>query len=72
MVHELNTRALGEFTEEQFLNFCMDNRHLRIERDAEGNIIILSPTDSETGFFNSNVLFELTLWNKESKSRLCV
>lgn len=67
MVHELITRSLGKFTEEEFLNFCMDNRHLRIEKDAEGNIIIMSPTYSETGFFNSNILFELTLWNKKSK-----
>lgn len=67
MVHELITRSLGKFTEEEFLNFCMDNRHLRIEKDAEGNIIIMSPTHSETGFFNSNILFELTLWNKKSK-----
>ena len=65
MVHELITRSLGKFTEEEFLNFCMDNRHLRIEKDAEGNIIIMSPTYSETGFYNSLLGAELVFWNKK-------
>ncbi|WP_416866818.1 MAG: Uma2 family endonuclease [Imperialibacter sp.] len=68
MVHELNIQSLGKLTEAEFQNFCMDNRHLRIERDAEGNIIIMSPTYSETGFYNSNLLIEFGAWNKRSKA----
>lgn len=67
LVHELNTKALGKLTEEEFMNFCIDNPELRIERNADGNIIVMSPTNSETGFFNSNVSGELFLWNKKAK-----
>ena len=67
IAHEINTNALGSLSEEEFMRFCMDNPHLRIERSAEGNIIIMPPTYSETGFLNSNVLIELGNWNKKTK-----
>ena len=66
LIHELNTRALGNLTEEEFMNFCKDNPDLRIEKNADGNILVMSPTSSETGLFNSNVLGELVVWNKKT------
>ena len=37
-----------ELTDEQFFQLCQNNRDLRFERTANGELIIMSPTGSET------------------------
>lgn len=49
-----------------FLAFCRMNDELNIERDAEGNIIIMSPTNTLSGFYENKLLFTLELWNHAS------
>jgi len=61
----VNFNAIGGLTDEQLLDFCTSNDHLRIERDALGNIIIMAPTYSETGEINFNLAMEIGIWNKE-------
>ena len=51
----------------QFFEFCRMNRDLKIERNATGEIIILSPTGSKTGIRNSEFNTELGIWNREYK-----
>lgn len=50
--------------EEEFFQFCQMNDTLEFERDSQGNIIVMSPTGSFTGNFNSKVLGHLFLWNE--------
>lgn len=38
-------------TDEEFFNFCIENKELRIERDQHGNIIIMPPTTGESGYY---------------------
>jgi Uma2 family endonuclease len=54
--------------EDEFFNFCQssDMRDKRIERTKTGKIIIMEPTGSETGNFNSEVNIELGIWNRET------
>lgn len=52
-----------ELTDEQFFQLCQNNRDLRFERNANGELIIMSPTGSETGRRNSGLNFQLTAWN---------
>lgn len=47
-----------------FFDFCQVNKELRIERDAEGNIIIMSPTGAETGGRNASLTAQLYNWTK--------
>lgn len=61
----VNFNAIGGLTDEELLDFCTSNDHLRIERDAQGNIIIMAPTYSETGEINFNLAMEIGIWNKE-------
>jgi len=61
----INTSAFGQLTDEQFFDFCQQNRDLRIERTASGQIIIMTPTGGITGNRNSEILFHLRLWNKK-------
>lgn len=47
----------------EFFEFCLANRHLRIERNAAGEIIIMSPTGSKTGALNARFTVALGIWN---------
>jgi len=53
-----------------FFRFCQANRDLRIERDAEGNIIIMAQTGTETGGRNASLTAQLYLWSKTNGARL--
>lgn len=48
----LNIQALASLTHEQFFQLCQDNRDLRLERTAEGELIIMPPTGWISGFNN--------------------
>lgn len=63
----INTQALGTFTDEQFFQFCIQNRDLRFERDKRKNIIVMSPTSSNTGLQNLSIASLLWFWNNENK-----
>jgi Uma2 family endonuclease len=47
------TMLKGDFIErmsdEEFFHFCQQNRDVKVERDADGKIIIMSPTHFLTG-----------------------
>lgn len=57
----------ADMSDEEFFAFCMKNPELRIERTAKGKIIIMPPTTSETGHFNSEINAELVFWNRKHK-----
>lgn len=61
----LKTTAF-HFTDKEFEQFCLDNKELRIERDAEQNILIMSPTHSLSGSYNNLLSYLVTQWNIES------
>ncbi|MCF2493487.1 Uma2 family endonuclease [Dyadobacter chenhuakuii] len=61
------TMKMGDLmSEEEFFQFCQMNDTLEFERDSQGNIILMSPTGIFTGEFNSQVLIELGIWNREN------
>jgi Uma2 family endonuclease len=70
------TMLKGDFIEgmsdEEFFHFCQQNRDVKIERDADGKIIIMSPTHFLTGKRNSEILYQLTHWNKIYQLGECV
>ncbi len=49
----------------EFLAFCEQNPDLHIERDFDGDLIIMPPSGAETGFRNSDLIAQLTLWAKK-------
>ncbi|MGV0024594.1 Uma2 family endonuclease [Phormidesmis priestleyi] len=57
--------SLNTSTHEQFYEFCQANPDLRIERTAQGEVIIMSPTFSDTGNRNFNLAVELGIWTKQ-------
>ncbi|MFZ4633543.1 MAG: Uma2 family endonuclease [Saprospiraceae bacterium] len=50
--------------EADFFRFCQENKHLHMERDADGIIHAMAPTGFETGKRNSEIVTELSLWNR--------
>ena len=55
------------WTDEQFLAFCRANPELRIERTAQGRLIIMPPAGTETGGRNADFTTDLTIWNRKTK-----
>ena len=55
-------RPLTDMTDEQFADFCALNDVLRIERSAEGEIILMPPAHSNTGTRNADLNADLTIW----------
>ncbi len=53
-------------SDEQFFEFCQLNRDLKIERNAQGEIIIMSPTGGQTGNWNALLTSELVIWNRDA------
>ncbi len=48
-----------QMTEDEFFEFCQENRELKFERTKEGNIIVMTPTGLDTGGRNSEMIGEL-------------
>ena len=53
---------LRQMSEDEFFEFCVLNRDLRIERTAEGDIVIMPPAGGETGRSNLNIVRRLGNW----------
>ena len=52
-----------ELTDEQFYQLCVNNRDLRIERNANGDLVIMPPTDGQTGNRNGRLTQQLFNWS---------
>lgn len=48
--------------EDNLFDFCQLNSHLRIERTATGELIVMPPTGSETGNRNAKLMQQLANW----------
>lgn len=66
------TIELGRFirSEEDFYQFCLDNDHLKIERNADGTIKIMALTGGKTGEKNSEINAELVFWKRKNGGRV--
>ncbi len=51
-----------DLTDEQFFQLCQNNRDLRFERTATGELIIMPPTGSDTGNRNGRLIQQLFNW----------
>jgi Uma2 family endonuclease len=58
----LRMRPAVELSHDQFFELCQINRELRLERTAEGDIIVLPPSGFETGNRNHEIARQLGNW----------
>lgn len=64
--YTLDTTRMA-LSDEQFFQLCIDNRDYRFERNNNGEVIFMPPTGAETGDRNSEINFQLRLWNNQYK-----
>ena len=55
-------------SEEDFFNLCAANPELPLERDRNGNVLLMPPTGYEDGCRESTIIVELSLWNRRTKA----
>ena len=67
---EVDLRSLS-LTEEQFYQLCRDNPELQLELTASGELIVMSPTGSKTGWRNSQLNQRLANWADQDGRGLC-
>lgn len=69
MVLPLNIPQVSVFSDEELLRLCLANPELHIERDENGQLLInMSPTYALTSSNNSELNFEIALWNRQHKA----
>jgi|GEM_PF-1827602 len=56
-----------DLTDEQFLQLCQNNRDLKFERTAAGDLIIMPPTGGTTGDRSADLTFQLRAWNRQHR-----
>ena len=64
----LQMSPVWEMSDDDFFDFCQLNSHLRIERNATGKLIIMSPAGSETGNRNFKLIQQLANWTDQDGS----
>lgn len=55
---------LSKMSDEQFYEFCRTNPDLRIERTADGEIVVMPPAFADTGNRNGKILGQLFVWSE--------
>ncbi|SKB15470.1 conserved hypothetical protein [Planktothrix sp. PCC 11201] len=55
-----------ELTDDQFFQLCQNNRDLRFERSASGDLTVMPPTGSETGNRNIKISAQLEIWSSQN------
>ncbi len=63
----LHTSDVLTLTDDELFQLCAANRDLRIERDSQGNLILMSPAGGETSARNSLFIADLVIWNRETR-----
>jgi Uma2 family endonuclease len=53
-------------TDEQFYDICQNNRELKFERNAKGELIIMSPVGGDSGNREADLITDLGIWNRQT------
>ena len=67
----INLSSIIRMTDDQFYELCQNNRDLRFERSAQGEIIIMPPTGGGTGKRNFEINLQLGKWNEQKQLGIC-
>ena len=58
-----------QMTDEQFWQLCQRNRDLKFERNANGELIIVTPTGSDSGSINLEIEGQLWSWSRQHRDQ---
>ncbi len=54
-------------SDEQFYQLCQNNQELKFERNAHGELTIMSPVGGESGNRESELMIDLGIWNRQTQ-----
>src|SRR5881296_2405009 len=64
----IHLRPVMDVTDDQFYEFCRLNRDWQIERNADGDILVMPPAGGESGSRNAELITQLRTWAKRDGS----
>jgi Uma2 family endonuclease len=64
----INLNSIANLSRSQFRQIANDNPDMKLERNKQGNLIVMAPTGGETGNFNADLNGQLYVWNRTSQS----
>ncbi|MBD2201917.1 Uma2 family endonuclease [Calothrix sp. FACHB-1219] len=67
----VNLNRIIQLTDNQFYELCRENPEVKFERNANGEILIMSPTGGETGNCNSEINADFVIWNRQTQLGIC-
>ncbi|MDJ0662000.1 MAG: Uma2 family endonuclease [Crocosphaera sp.] len=59
---------IDRISETDLEKLCQENPEARLETNPQGQLIIMSPTGSESGKRNTSLIFQVELWNRQQNS----
>lgn len=62
----LHFQPVLDLSDEDFYAFCQINRDVQIERNAQGDVIIMPPAGGDTSERNAEITMQLRLWTKQN------
>lgn len=63
----ISLEPIFELTDEKLFQLCQQNRDLRFERGAQGDITIMAPEGSDTSMRSIEFGADLVIWNRRKK-----
>jgi len=67
MVTVINFEPLIKLTSETFYQLCLANPDISMEKNPQGELIIMSSVGGESGNREANLMIELGIWNRKYK-----
>lgn len=63
----LNLEPILHLSDQVFEKLCQVNRDAKLERCAQGELIVMPPIGGETGDRSDEMSFQLRAWNKQTR-----
>ena len=63
----IDLNSISTLSDRELEKLCADNPELRLETNAEGKLIIMPPTGSESGKLNGDLFGQVWYWNRQHK-----
>ena len=54
-------------TDEQFYHLCQANETWQLERNAQGELLIMPPVGGKSGKWEANLIMKVGIWNEQSQ-----
>mgnify|MGYP006424841855 CR=1 FL=1 len=62
----INLNPIIQLTKQQFYTLCETNPDTKLELNANGELIVMSPTGGETSTWNSELNADFVIWNRQT------